>query len=519
MSTLTDFLEQLGDWNPQLLREIRGRVKQRTLVVAIVVPVVLQILLFASFAQIPIPPECLNSAEASSFCSVTPAILWRIQFFILSVLIPLGIYVLGGFTLVDDLGREEFRGTLSFIRISPRSSSSIILGKVLGVPILSFLSVLLLLPYHWLAALGAGFSLVSLLSYYLMIGAGAAFIYSFGILVAFFTADLKVVPRLGNISGIPFVYSFFCIYFTVAYLAWNFFTAWIPFWSPLLVVDVDSSLSFAIQWFFLSLSGNSLLAHVFTLGNGAIATTAIWWILRRRFHNPNLPLLSKFLSYPVVSYLHLLGLGFLVVGSQSLITSIINLTKFYLLFSGDWLLFVLLILTLTPDRQALLDWARYGSRAVVRDLLWADRSPSMLAIALNLLVTASTTLLWIQSWNDDMVTKERATLLTISLVLLLLMYALAVQLIAYIQLNQARTWMLGFVALVTLLPLIVLPIFQLTPQRVPFLWIFFGYTWAAADATPSAILLALALQGGMVCLLGWLLLEQMRRARVLTSSS
>ncbi|NJK34544.1 MAG: hypothetical protein HC919_06105 [Oscillatoriales cyanobacterium SM2_2_1] len=73
--------------------------------------------------------------------------------------------------------------------------------------------------------------------------------------------------------------------------------------------------------------------------------------------------------------------------------------------------------------------------------------------------------------------------------------------------------------MVTILPLIVLPIFQLTPTRVPFLWIFFGYAWAAPLATPSAILLAIALQGGAACLLAWLLLEQMRRAKVMTSSS
>ncbi|NJK34546.1 MAG: hypothetical protein HC919_06115 [Oscillatoriales cyanobacterium SM2_2_1] len=216
MERWADFLERLGDWNPQLLREIRARVKPRTLLVAIVASVVLQILMFAAFAQVPLPPECWGEGEG--FCPVTGQLLWRVQFYILSVLIPLWLYVLGGFTLVDDLSREEFRGTLSFIRIAPRSSSSIILGKILGAPILSFLGAALLLPYHILSGFGARVPLSALFSYYLLVGAGAGFIYCFGILVAFFTADLKVVPRLGNISGVPFLYGFFCLYFAIIYL-------------------------------------------------------------------------------------------------------------------------------------------------------------------------------------------------------------------------------------------------------------------------------------------------------------
>ncbi|NJK34545.1 MAG: hypothetical protein HC919_06110 [Oscillatoriales cyanobacterium SM2_2_1] len=198
-------------------------------------------------------------------------------------------------------------------------------------------------------------------------------------------------------------------------------------------------LAWAIQWFYLPLSGNSLLAHGFTLGNGAIVITAMWWILQRRFRNPSLPLLSKFLSYPVVSYLHLMGLGFMVVGSRGLAAALPNLSRFYLVFSGDWLLFLLLILTLTPDRQALLDWARYGSSAVVRDLIWGDRSPAPLAIALNLVLTASTTLIWVGSWEGESFRlREAATLLTISLALLLMLYAVAVQLIAFGYLNRAE---------------------------------------------------------------------------------
>ena len=44
-----DWLDPLGDWNPQLLRELKGRLKPRNLILAGVLSLLGQFLLFMSF--------------------------------------------------------------------------------------------------------------------------------------------------------------------------------------------------------------------------------------------------------------------------------------------------------------------------------------------------------------------------------------------------------------------------------------------------------------------------------------
>ncbi|NJK76807.1 MAG: hypothetical protein HC942_26060 [Microcoleus sp. SU_5_6] len=50
--------KQLGRWNPQLLREFRGRLKPRTVIVAIALSAIFQIFLNVNLPhQIPAPPQ------------------------------------------------------------------------------------------------------------------------------------------------------------------------------------------------------------------------------------------------------------------------------------------------------------------------------------------------------------------------------------------------------------------------------------------------------------------------------
>lgn len=45
------WIDQIGDWNPQLLRELKGRLKPRNVIIAVVVSLVAQFLLFVSFVN------------------------------------------------------------------------------------------------------------------------------------------------------------------------------------------------------------------------------------------------------------------------------------------------------------------------------------------------------------------------------------------------------------------------------------------------------------------------------------
>ena len=81
--------------------------------------------------------------------------LWLDLFIILSIIGTISLLVVGTYLLIADLIREESRGTLNFIRQTPQSAHNILLGKVLGVPVLLYIFILLLFPLHLMAGFKA----------------------------------------------------------------------------------------------------------------------------------------------------------------------------------------------------------------------------------------------------------------------------------------------------------------------------------------------------------------------------
>ncbi|NJM96832.1 MAG: hypothetical protein HC800_06255 [Phormidesmis sp. RL_2_1] len=112
---MAHWIAQLGTTNPQFLRECRGRLKPRTVIASVGLSLILQFLLYISLAEI---GEPIEADEQLVICRV------------LTWVIPYGLFVLGGYYIVDDLAKEEKSGTLNFIRLSPRPAWEILLGKV-----------------------------------------------------------------------------------------------------------------------------------------------------------------------------------------------------------------------------------------------------------------------------------------------------------------------------------------------------------------------------------------------------
>ena len=116
----TDWINHIGNWNPQFLRECRGHLKPRSVIAAVGTSVLLQVLLILSQTSV------YNDIRISAR-NIFQILTWTLPYFLL---------VVGGYYLVNDLAQEEKRGTLNFIRLSPRPAKEILLGKLLGVPIL-----------------------------------------------------------------------------------------------------------------------------------------------------------------------------------------------------------------------------------------------------------------------------------------------------------------------------------------------------------------------------------------------
>jgi ABC-type Na+ efflux pump permease subunit len=144
--------------------------------------------------------------------------LWfRDIFTWLSVIGCFTILVAGTYLIISDLANEQRRETLNFIRLSPQSAQSILLGKMLGVPMLLYLAVFLAIPLHLWSGLAANIPLVEIFSFYAVI-IGACILYYSGALLfglvgswlSGFQAWLGsgavfvfiILPRIGIFSGI-----------------------------------------------------------------------------------------------------------------------------------------------------------------------------------------------------------------------------------------------------------------------------------------------------------------------------
>ncbi len=75
----------------------------------------------------------------------------------------------GVYLLIEDLSQEQQRQTTQLIRLSPRSGCNILLGKLLGVPILIYEIVVLLIPVTLITGIRAGVAPSALLSFFLIL--------------------------------------------------------------------------------------------------------------------------------------------------------------------------------------------------------------------------------------------------------------------------------------------------------------------------------------------------------------
>jgi len=136
-----NFIEPLGNWNPQLLRELKGRLKPRNILLASVISVLGQFVIFMYF-QTRLPNSINRIADIynyNKYCTgkllpnskeslclldglgnlVINWQLWSLDRFIsLSIIGILILLLAGTYLLTSDLATEQRRGTLNFIASS-----------------------------------------------------------------------------------------------------------------------------------------------------------------------------------------------------------------------------------------------------------------------------------------------------------------------------------------------------------------------------------------------------------------
>jgi hypothetical protein len=142
---LEQFLDRVGNWNPQLRRELKTRLTLPNLTIATIISLLGQILTL-------ILPDSRVLELNNHYWYITPVwwlniceLLDREIWFVLAIG---GIYL-----LAKDFDREIRLGTLDLVNLSPVKPLAVVLGKLIGVPIVIYWAVFLALPLHVIAVI------------------------------------------------------------------------------------------------------------------------------------------------------------------------------------------------------------------------------------------------------------------------------------------------------------------------------------------------------------------------------
>lgn len=552
-----NWLDQLGNWNPQLLREIKGRSKPSYVLLAAIGSLLGQLLLLFYFFRL-LPASPTNTASnpyctgKQAFSSVSfPSYqcfkdaagqiildwqrFWSEPFLLLSLIGIFALLVVGPYLLITDLAQEQRRGTLNLIRLSPQPTSKILVGKLLGVPILLYIVAVLAIPLHLWAGLSAGIALSQILSFYVVLVASCGFFYSASLLYSLTTSWLGSLQALVG-SGAMFVFLRGTYILLHGYAGGsNGPLTWLELLSPatalptpegaspgmwILLLGFSGANLDQLQWFYLPLGVNTLTALMVSLVNYGLWIYWIWQMLRHCFDSSSRTLLSKGQSYGLVICFEITIIGFALQDFSVLPRSLedeIFFSNFLALVYLNILLFLFLMAALPPHRQALLDWARYqqgrgsawrlGGSAWIRDLIWGEKSPAILAIALNAAIAATFCLVWIVLWPYDVEEIPVFLRLLLSLNVLLMVAAIA-QLLLLRSTPKRVLWTVGVVGGVMVLPPALA--FVLGINQIPGLWLISGVP-IRVSPWRGTMLLGICGQWLILGLLSWQLSRQLHR--------
>jgi hypothetical protein len=497
MLTIIDrLIDRVGDWNAQLFRELKGRLNRRNLLWVGGGALGFQFLLFTILSD----SKCIEYEQNNSLVTCLDyfwEIKWLLIFQSLYWMLSLLLFCAGVYLLVRDLTQEQRRGTLNFIRFSPQSSQKIMLGKLLGVPVLVYLIILLAVPLHLISAIAAGIPLGWVVSLYAMVLVGYSLILSLAMLTILFSSAEHQESALALVS-LCLGSWYLCLIFTrfswhsLRYYGWE---NW--------------------QWFALPIGDHLGLITLWILMTvGAIAYW-IWQALNRRFNNPHCTLISKKQSYWIVGSFQvwLLGLFWPLLPGFKSDEIVFGLMSISILNLGFILVVAAMIFS---DRQTIIDWLQYRHQtqsqnywqeisAVEKnlwtDLIFGEKSPAIVAIAINLGIS---TLVWLPFWlflNSSISNPVKAIAAWVISANLILIYALILQLGLLIKSKPRSVFTLIELTSAIFLPIVILLAVE---NKSPVLWMFsvFSIAWAAVpEATAIAI--------GFVILGQWLVIASL----------
>jgi hypothetical protein len=273
-----------------------------------------------------------------------------------------------------------------------------------------------------------------------------------------------------------------------------------------------------LQWFYSPVGTNIALGIALSLLVCGTGTYWMWQGWQRRFPNPSATVLSKRQSYLLVICCQPIILGFALQSNPPAKTNLI------LLLILNLLMFLALIAALTSDRQSLYDWARYRKQMVpssqklwrrypLLDLIWSDKSPAVVALAINFLSSVIILTPWALLEKPE-INEFWGVICCLNLILI---YAAITQLFLFTKTRNPEIWAACTVCSAILLPPLILSMLLLTPEKAPIFWLsstFAGF-WSSsslAAMSGNTIFISILSQWSVLVLLNLRLRSQLKLA-------
>ncbi|MEM6755208.1 MAG: ABC transporter permease, partial [Cyanobacteria bacterium P01_C01_bin.38] len=556
-------IDKIGDWNPQLLRELKGRLKPFPVIIAIVTSLATQLIIFLyQLREIPDLQSKNNIDIEDKYCNLTNTVKdqysswiscppnqinmqlwwqdhWEYMFRSLGMIFIFTLLMAGAYLIINDLSQEERKGTLNFIRLSPQSETSIFTGKMLGVPVLIYLTVFAAIPFHILTGINGNLAFGNILCFYLILVASCIFFYSYALLFGVFGGSVLsgFKPWLG--SGFVFLVLLFSMQLfsygnsddlvnCMGFAALLSPTTIADYFFPGFLSNQTPALQ-ELQFFNFAVGKSFIGVIALHLLNYALWTYWAWQGLKRCFRNPNATIFSKQQSYLIFASFQIVLIGLLVsidytnndgIDWGSFSQSVFALYMWNLLMIAP--LFALML----THRQAIQDWARFrlyrnenstanSNKSLLSELISGEKSPAILAFAINLLIAVSAVIiLYFQVNIDSLHSTENfvklngALLVAVSLIMI---YATAAQIMLMLKNSKRVLWAAGTASALIILPPLVLGVLNVDSHNM--LWLFtILFCPTAQYCTSPEIFTAFVCQVVIFGFLNWYLIKQVRKA-------
>ncbi len=532
------------EFNPQLLREIKGKINGRNIFITSLLSMLMQLFVVAFYlGQLPdinrLNPlysrYCLGARPKYSIeylCEhqlgiweINWNLFWHDIFIFFSIVSVFILLIVGTYMIIADLVKEEKTGTLNFIRLSPQSATSILLGKILGVPILVYFFTASIFPLHLISGIKANIPWYLILSFDLIIITSCAFFYSCSLFLSFIKlGQVKLNPWIVTFAVSLFIFITTIIFISNTHID-NSLTEWSYLFNPVIALTYtytqdtsfipSSFINFdslgELLFYGQPLWAKAITGMSFILLNYCLWTYWFWQGAIRLFHNPASTIFSKKQSYWITGWFVIIALGFTLQNNYTILDDFIRLQfLLIIMFSG-------LIAALSPHRQTLYDWARYrhqiskDGKLLGQELVFGEKSPSTIAIAINAFIATSIIVMGLIFFPFT----AQTTAVMWGLILtmgIILFYAVIAQWMLLMKSNKRVIWTSITLSFLIIIPPILFAIAEAMPQDAPLVWFFsFIPSVATEHASISALLLGLLGQWLAITCVSFQMVRQLRR--------